>query len=716
MTDFNKSRTIPQIAVIGAGKMTMKRHLPSLFELQKEGHCQIVSVCDINKELADGASKKFSVPKVFYDARQAIEDKDVDTVCIFGPAIVHYEFGMFALMKGKHLFVEKPPAPSSSQLQEMINISNDKKLVAAVGFNRRFQKNINYIKSKLKPEDINFVEASFYKPFANQPVQFGMSSWIWINGIHAIDTVCYLIGDVPVRIKLLKKDLKSKKADSALILLEWKNGSQASVTLNNSSGIRLEKYVVHGFGQTYISEGQNLTVTSDNDYSETHNNPSDSNGGIKEEFVNFFKSIGGEENLKHSLSSALPTIKLVELIEKGFEGNIDDDFTAEIGVKEEIEGTSQLFLEKQSNLENRPTLLILNTKAMSSALAEASKYFNVVFDFPLDIEQQKRVVAITAGGSQSSVPVETHFNELKNIKALGVLGASVKRWGGEIAFSKKIDVMNTADTYAVPVAEFILMQALIGLRKAVSYDSVLKSGGWSLQNDTKSSIQQKIKRIVIAYLPLLLKKYLKLFFNKNRPQSHAVVKYSRPTKTLNGRSVCFLGYGEITKRAIPLFKACGAQVQVMSEYLSKESASELGVEKVGISLAVKADVVIMNRGVSERTIRSFGRNEVMSMRSGSVFINAARAELVDTEALIERVEKGDIYACIDVFDKEPLPKDNKFRRLKNVFLTPHIAGSLNHVEGLEEIAAKDLIDKLVAYFYEGDVKVAISREQLKNMT
>lgn len=48
--------------------------------------------------------------------------------------------------------------------------------------------------------------------------------------------------------------------------------------------------------------------------------------------------------------------------------------------------------------------------------------------------------------------------------------------------------------------------------------------------------------------------------------------------------------------------------------------------------------------------------------------------MVDADALLVRVRKGDIVACLDVFDPEPLPLDSPLVDLENVFLSPHIAG------------------------------------------
>jgi len=59
-----------------------------------------------------------------------------------------------------------------------------------------------------------------------------------------------------------------------------------------------------------------------------------------------------------------------------------------------------------------------------------------------------------------------------------------------------------------------------------------------------------------------------------------------------------------------------------------------------------------------------------------VLVNVARAALVDTGALVDRLRRGDLYAAIDVFDKEPLEADSPLRDIPNAFLTPHRAGGI----------------------------------------
>ena len=62
------------------------------------------------------------------------------------------------------------------------------------------------------------------------------------------------------------------------------------------------------------------------------------------------------------------------------------------------------------------------------------------------------------------------------------------------------------------------------------------------------------------------------------------------------------------------------------------------------------------------------------MRPGTVFINTARAELVDEHAMIDALSSGHLGAAgLDVFHNEPLPANHPLCLLPNVILTPHVA-------------------------------------------
>src|SRR3984957_7417959 len=95
-----------RVLVIGAGPAPDAIHLPVLARLRDRGDIVLTLVCDIQRERAAAARRKFGFLEESGDGVAAIERADVDAVYLFGSAQLHYEYGMLALRNGKHLFVE----------------------------------------------------------------------------------------------------------------------------------------------------------------------------------------------------------------------------------------------------------------------------------------------------------------------------------------------------------------------------------------------------------------------------------------------------------------------------------------------------------------------------------------------------------------------------------------------------------------------------------
>ena len=64
------------------------------------------------------------------------------------------------------------------------------------------------------------------------------------------------------------------------------------------------------------------------------------------------------------------------------------------------------------------------------------------------------------------------------------------------------------------------------------------------------------------------------------------------------------------------------------------------------------------------------------MADGATLINTARGGVVDQEALVRTLETGRIYAILDVSSPEVLSPKHPLRHLRNVYLTPHVAGAV----------------------------------------
>ena len=110
--------------------------------------------------------------------------------------------------------------------------------------------------------------------------------------------------------------------------------------------------------------------------------------------------------------------------------------------------------------------------------------------------------------------------------------------------------------------------------------------------------------------------------------------------------------------------------------------------------------------------RHIGSGGARKLRPGTVLINVARGALIEPHALLARLKRGDIFACLDTYEEEPLSSSHPLRALPNVFLTSHIAGGS---ADMHAAAAEEVVRKVAAYL-QGEVPEAMSAQRLLTMT
>jgi phosphoglycerate dehydrogenase-like enzyme len=144
---------------------------------------------------------------------------------------------------------------------------------------------------------------------------------------------------------------------------------------------------------------------------------------------------------------------------------------------------------------------------------------------------------------------------------------------------------------------------------------------------------------------------------------------------LAGKLVGLIALGHIGRRLVSLLRPFGVRVLAHDPGAPPALADLLDLDLVPLDAVVsEPDVVVCTVPLTEPTRGLLGKRELDLLRPGAVFVNVSRGAVVDTAALIERLARGDIVACLDVVEPEPIPAGSPLRHMGNVFLSPHIAG------------------------------------------
>ena len=171
---------------------------------------------------------------------------------------------------------------------------------------------------------------------------------------------------------------------------------------------------------------------------------------------------------------------------------------------------------------------------------------------------------------------------------------------------------------------------------------------------------------------------------------------------LFGRTLGLIGLGKIGQEMIPRARAFGMPVVAWSRSLTAERAALLGVELKESPKAVAnaADVVSVHLALNPETKNLLNADFFDSMREGAYFINPARGEVVDQNALAAAMRSRSIRAGLDVYAVEPTSSAGEFQddivKEEGLYGTHHIGASTDQAQ--EAIAAETV--RIVKEFKE----------------
>jgi D-3-phosphoglycerate dehydrogenase len=209
------------------------------------------------------------------------------------------------------------------------------------------------------------------------------------------------------------------------------------------------------------------------------------------------------------------------------------------------------------------------------------------------------------------------------------------------------------------------------------------------------------------------------------PQATASMRQGQWEKTrfmgmeLYNRTLGVIGLGRIGRIVADRARGLGMKVVAYDPYLSEVALPNLEVEFVSLDeLFARADAITLHVPKTKDTAKILDRRAFAKMQRGVLIVNAARGGIIDEPALLEALESGQVGgAALDVFEKEPPPKEDPLLAHEKVICTPHLGASTEQAQVNVSIAvAEQVRDYLLTGIIGNAVNVpSISREALGRM-
>lgn len=184
---------------------------------------------------------------------------------------------------------------------------------------------------------------------------------------------------------------------------------------------------------------------------------------------------------------------------------------------------------------------------------------------------------------------------------------------------------------------------------------------------------------------------------------------------LAGKTVGMVGFGAVGQRIAGMVKSFPCKIRFYDPFIEDADTCyyKTSIEEVFAT----SDIVSIHLPVNQQTRGMIDKKLLSLMKSNAIFVNTARAVVVNRDDLLEALENNKIGgAILDVFDHEPPDAtDIKIINLPNVLATPHIAGATFEVE---DHHADIMNEALLGWFvkHTGSTRLLVNKDVLNKQT
>ncbi len=313
------SKTI-KVALAGAGAFGIK-HLDGIQNI--EG-VQVVSLVGRELEKTQEVARKYGIAHVSTDLADSLALAEVDAVILCTPTQMHASQTLACLRAGKHVQVEIPLADRWSDAAEVVDVAQQKGLVAMCGHTRRFNPSHQWVHHKIQAGAFNIqqmdVQTYFFRR-SNMNALGQPRSWtdhlLWHHAAHTVDLFAYQAGSPIVKANALQGPIHPALgiAMDMSIQLQAANGAICSLSLSFNNDGPLGTYFRYiGDTGTYLARYDDLFTGKEEkiDVSQV----AVSMNGIELQDREFFAAIREGREPNSSVAQVLPCYQVLHALEQ----------------------------------------------------------------------------------------------------------------------------------------------------------------------------------------------------------------------------------------------------------------------------------------------------------------------------------------------------------------------------------------------------------------
>jgi predicted dehydrogenase len=158
---------------------------------------ELAWLCDLSPDLLPEAEGRHPQARTTTRFDDLLADPDLDAIVIATPVVTHYELAKQALAAGKHVFVEKPPAQSSAEAEELSALAEEQGLVLMPGYLLLYHPAVAKLKELVDSGQLGDI-LYLYGNRQNLGQIRRDENALWSLGAHDLSVLLHLVGEEPL--------------------------------------------------------------------------------------------------------------------------------------------------------------------------------------------------------------------------------------------------------------------------------------------------------------------------------------------------------------------------------------------------------------------------------------------------------------------------------------------------------------------------------------
>jgi predicted dehydrogenase len=201
---------------------------------------ELALVCDLSEQRAKHIASTYGTGNYCTDWREVVADPRIEAASVATPDFAHTDIAVALADAGKHILVEKPLATTVEECEQIIKVAREGGAKLMVDFHNRWSPAFHEAHQLLRSGKLGQPRFIYFRLSNTTSVPLKMLPWaaqssvLWFLGSHAIDMVCWLVGEWPGRVYSVSRRevLRERGVDASDFyqsILEFPGGAVASI-------------------------------------------------------------------------------------------------------------------------------------------------------------------------------------------------------------------------------------------------------------------------------------------------------------------------------------------------------------------------------------------------------------------------------------------------------------------------------------------------------